>query len=505
MKNPNSPTQPTQFLTADIAKNPMEIIDGLKRLIASKDLDIKESHHEILKSLTEIRSNIPNPSDPSFENVGLEFINLNKEIFDKISTLPDPNINFLRTFKRTLRIEREKFLNIFLAKIGIGFKNFKKFVGSESVSADFGYEAITELLKNSQSVEEFTEGKEDVGRLLLSAFGKPDKISETLKFFENNFSTLQKITNNNGNKRLLMFFSRKNNNETLEDKLKYIQACSEATKEFINEIDAINYPNILNFVLNSKLPISQTADFLFGLKHSIHKSDDKEKKIFWKEISKLNFDDYDSLIEVSQDLIEGIKVLNSKLPISKTFKFLLELKNSIQKSDDKEKKIFWREISKLNFDDYDSLKKVSQDLIKGIKIDKNPQKQQQVISKSHQDQLDFESNSKDLYPLHILENELQLPNLEEPEILLPSPSHSNKSDNEFLMADWRPISPITGPLTPEAGPSKPEIVPLTPMAGPSKPENDWESKKRPYSDILSSSLENPEKAPNRGNDRYHQR
>ncbi|MFM7558382.1 MAG: hypothetical protein ACKO46_07490, partial [Alphaproteobacteria bacterium] len=97
MKNPNSPTQPTQFLTADIAKNPMEIIDGLKRLIASKDLDIKESHHEILKSLTEIRSNIPNPSDPSFENVGLEFINLNKEIFDKISTLPDPNIIFLRT------------------------------------------------------------------------------------------------------------------------------------------------------------------------------------------------------------------------------------------------------------------------------------------------------------------------------------------------------------------------------------------------------------------------
>ncbi|MFM8185407.1 MAG: hypothetical protein ACKN9I_00570, partial [Alphaproteobacteria bacterium] len=119
-------------------------------------------------------------------------------------------------------------------------------------------------------------------------------------------------------------------------------------------------------------------------------------------------------------------------------------------------------------------------------------------------QLDFESNSKDLYPIHILENELQLPNLEEPEILLPSPRHSNKSDNEFLMADWRPISPITGPLTPEAGPSKPEIVPLTPMAGPSKPENDWESKKRPYSDIFSS-LENPKKAPNRDNKKYRQR
>ncbi|MFM6973411.1 MAG: hypothetical protein ACKOXJ_07415, partial [Alphaproteobacteria bacterium] len=276
--------------------------------------------------------------------------------------------------------------------------------------------------------------------------------------------------------------------------------------------------NILNFVLNSKLPISQTADFLFGLRHSLQNFANKEKKIFWKEISKLNFDDYDSLIKFSQDLIKGIKVLNSKLPISKTFKFLFELKNSIQKSDDKEKKIFWKEISELNFDDYDSLKKVSQDLIKGIKIDKNPQKQQQVISKSHQDQLDFESNSKDLYPLHILENELQLPNLEEPEILLPSPSHSNKSDNEFLMADWRPISPITGPLTPEAGPSKPEIVPLspkagpskpeivplTPMAGPSKPENDWESKKRPYSDIFSS-LENPKKAPNRDNKKYRQR
>ena len=499
MKNPNSPTQPTSFLTADIAKNPMEIINGLKNLIASKDLDLKKSHHEIFKSIKEIISNIPKPSDPSFEKVGLEFINLNKEIFDKISTLPDPNINFFKTFKRKLRIEREKFLNIFLAKIGIGFKNFKEFVGSESVTVDFGYEAITELLKNSQSVKEFTEGREDVGRLLLSAFGKPDKISETLNFFENNFSKLTKITNDNGNKRLLMFFSRKNNNETLEEKLKYIQACSESTKEFINEIDANNYPNILNFVLNSKLPISQTANFLFGLKH---KSNDKEKKIFWKEISKLNFDDYDSLIEFSQDLIEGIKVLNSKSPTSKTFKFLFELKDSIHKSDDKEKKIFWSKISKLNFDDYDSLKKVSQDLIKGIKIDKNPQKPQQVISESHQHPLDFESNSNsgDLYPLHISENELQLPDLEEPGILLPSPGHSNISDNKFLMeesddkllmADWRPISPITGPFTPEAGPSK--------------PENKRESQKRPYSDILSSSKEESKKAPNRGNGGYPQR